>query len=288
MSLRSALGGVRRRMLCACHRRPAILANSVPIVSFTFDDFPRTALLTGGRVLERFGARGTYYAAWGLMDSSNELGDQFRAADLESLLDRGHELASHTYGHTSARSVSCRAFCRDVARGRQAVEKLLGGESANFAYPFGHVNLRSKRALAATLSSARGIFAGLNGPEADMNLLRANSLYGGLEALAAAEALIAENVRRKSWLIFYTHDVRPNPSPYGCSPEVFEAVVRRALDSGSHVLTVRQALAEAGVQSAPVLPSLLPDENGIPAISEQCLSKPSLIEQGLVEQGLSK
>ncbi len=235
-------------MLCSLDRREVPLENREPIVSFSFDDFPRSAYSVGGSILESFGARGTFYTACGLMNTCNELGNQFRMDDLDSLLDRGHELASHTYSHLSARSVSCEAFCRDVEKGRQAIEKVTGAESLNFAYPFGHVTLRAKQALGLSLASARGIFPGFNGPKADLNLLRANSLYGDLDGAGRVEELIAENCRRKSWLIFYTHDVRPNPSPYGCTPALLEAAVSCAAQSGCRILTVREAMRDAGIQ----------------------------------------
>ena len=34
-----------------------------PVVSFTFDDFPRSALTVGGRVLRAHGWAGTYFTA---------------------------------------------------------------------------------------------------------------------------------------------------------------------------------------------------------------------------------
>lgn len=250
---------MRRHMLCALDRREVRLENRDPIVSFSFDDFPRSAYSVGGSILENFGARGTYYTACGLMNTCNELGDQFRMDDLDSLLDRGHELASHTYSHLSARSVSCEAFCQDVEKGRQAIEKVTGADSLNFAYPFGHVTLCAKQALGKQalgkqalgmrLASARGIFPGFNGPQADLNLLRANSLYGDLDGAGHVEELIVENCRRKSWLIFYTHDVRPNPSPYGCTPALLETAVSCAAQSGCRILTVREAMREAGIRS---------------------------------------
>lgn len=248
MSVRSSLGAVRRQVLCSLYRRAVPLENREPIVSFSFDDFPRSAYSVGGTILEHFGARGTFYAACGLMNTCNELGDHFRADDLDSLLDRGHELASHTYSHISARSVSCAEFCKDVEKGRQAVEKVTGAESPNFAYPFGHVTLRAKQASGLSLASVRGIFPGFNGPEADLNLLRANSLYGDLDGSGRVEKLIAENCKRKNWLIFYTHDVRPEPSPYGCTPRLFEAAVSYAAQSGCRILTVREAMLEAGIE----------------------------------------
>ncbi len=243
------LGTARREILYSCNRRLATLKNSGPMISFTFDDFPRTAYFAGGAILQGYGARGTFYAAYGLMNTANELGDQFRADDLDVLLENGHELASHTYSHASCRALPLTAFCRDVEKGRKAIEEVAGTESSNFAYPFGHVTLRAKPALEASVASARSIFPGLNGPEVDLNLLRANSLYGDLDGLARMEELIAENVRNNGWLIFYTHDVRPNPSPYGCTPALFESVVSRASASGSKVLSVNEALTAAGIQN---------------------------------------
>jgi peptidoglycan/xylan/chitin deacetylase (PgdA/CDA1 family) len=248
MSLRSALAEARRGLLSSMYRRTVFLGDRGPIVSFTFDDFPRTAFTIGGPILERFGARGTYYAAYGLMNTKDEL-EQFRSQDIDALLEHGHELASHTYGHISCRSVSCKRFREDVEIGSRAIEEASGANATNFAYPFGHLTLRSKHALAASVTSARSIFPGWNGPEIDLNLLRANSLYGGMESVEPMYELIAENAKRKTWLIFYTHDVSPDPSPFGCTPKLLEAVVSRTAQSGSRILTVREALTEAGIQN---------------------------------------
>lgn len=249
MSLRSGLSAARRSVLSSLYRRPVRLSNREPIVSFSFDDFPRSSYLAGGAILERYGARGTFYAAFGLMDTCNELGDQFRAEDMDSLLESGHELANHTFSHVSCRSVSAAAFCQDVEKGSHAIEEVSGAQPVNFAYPFGHVTVQAKRALSTRLASARSIFPGFNGPEIDLNLLRANSLYGGLDGAGEVEGLIAQNVLQNSWLIFYTHDVQPNPSPFGCTPSLFEAAVSCAARSACRILTVQDALEEAGVQN---------------------------------------
>src|SRR5271169_4689030 len=103
MSLSSALGAARRRLLCFLHRRVGLLGSPGPFVSFAFDDFPRTAYTVGGSTLKKFGVRGTYYVAMGLMNTSNELGEQFRLEDLHAAAADGHELASHTFSHKSSR-----------------------------------------------------------------------------------------------------------------------------------------------------------------------------------------
>jgi peptidoglycan/xylan/chitin deacetylase (PgdA/CDA1 family) len=246
MSLRTSLGDIRRRMLCAFYRRTVPLCGCGPVVSFTFDDFPRTALSVGGTILEKFGTRGTYYVTLGLMNSCNELGQLFRGDDLCSLLERGHDLGTHTFHHSSCRSLSLSAFVQDVKRGKNAVADLVGHDPTNFAYPYGDVSLRVKKNVGPMLKSCRGIVPGVNGPEVDLNLLRANKLYGDIDRLGLAEGLIEENVKRKTWLIFYTHDISPHPSPYGCTPALFESVVSNAARSGSRLLTVEETLTQVG------------------------------------------
>ncbi len=247
MNLRNYLGSVRRSALCLLFRRTVPLRDIGPIISFTFDDFPRTAYSVGGAILEKFGARGTYYVTGGLMNASNELGDLFVSGDLSSLVEEGHELGTQTFHHTSCRSVSFGEFRNDVQLGMRAVEKTKGHNSTNFAYPYGHVTLRTKKVLGPCLTSSRSVIPGFNGPEVDLNLLRANRLYGDRDQFASVEKLILQNTKQKSWLIFYTHDVCPRPSEYGCTPALLEFAVSLAASRGGRILTVRQVLAEIGV-----------------------------------------
>lgn len=244
MSPRSLLSALRREMLCAFSRRVFPLGDRGPYISVSFDDFPRTAYTVGGRILKSHGARGTYYAAMGLMNAETEVGQQFSQDDLISLVQDGHEVASHTLRHISSRSTSSAAFQDDVERGRTALVNAVGISAANFAYPFGHVTFGTKKAVGAKMSSCRGTFPGINGPQVDLNLLRANSLYGDVAAAPAAYQLIKETEKTRGWLIFYSHDVSPNPSPYGCTPALLESVVSCAVRSRSRVMTVKAVLTE--------------------------------------------
>lgn len=243
--IRSTISALRHRVIAAAHQRTAEWGARGPVVSFTFDDFPRTALLSGGAILQAHGLRGTYYTAMGMMNTVNHLGDQFRPEDLDALLRDGHELASHTFHHVSARRISAAKFREDTNEGQRAIRKLTGQSgSTSFAYPYGQVTVAVKKAIGADVSCARGIWAGVNGPVVDLNLLRANSLYGDLSHLAAARNLILENERQRGWLIFYTHDVQATPSPYGCTPELLDAVVQFAAQGDARILTVADVVSE--------------------------------------------
>ncbi len=279
MSLRSQLGRIRRGILNARHRRVAPLGDRGPIVTFTFDDFPRTALTTGAPILEHHGARATYYVAMSLMNKRNDLGDQFRYEDLISVLSRGHELASHTFGHLSARNTSYDEFIRDLARGESALLETLGiHPSRNFAYPYGEATLEAKKRIGPRLPSSRGTCGGVNGPKVDLNLLRANSLYGDASRAHAAQQLILENQSRKSWLIFYTHDVAESPSPYGCTPELLEAVCSFAAAHGARFMTVAEVVQQLTPQLSD--PNRSADANRRPLEPILCAATPKKLESG--------
>jgi peptidoglycan/xylan/chitin deacetylase (PgdA/CDA1 family) len=223
-----------------------MLQTDLPLITFSFDDFPRTALETGGAILEDMGVRGTFYGAAGLMGSTCEVGPIFVEEDLHVLIEKGHELASHTYSHVPARTTPVSRYRDEVMKGYGTFVKNLGlPATRNFSYPFGEVTLKVKREVAPSMMSCRGIIKGLNGPLVDLNLLRATSLYGGIERLAGALSLISQNAEQGTWLIFYTHDVQANPTPYGCTPELLEQVVCAALRSGARIATVAEILTPA-------------------------------------------
>jgi hypothetical protein len=64
--------------------------------------------------------------------------------------------------------------------------------------------------------------------------------------------LLTENEERQGWLIFYTHDVRTHPSPFGCTPGLLEMVVSRTMEKGFRIATAREVVES--MVSAPCLP----------------------------------
>jgi peptidoglycan/xylan/chitin deacetylase (PgdA/CDA1 family) len=181
----------------------------------------------------------------GLMGTTNELGEQFGYEDLHSAAARGHELANHSFSHFSARRTSLKEFMGDVDRcEREIRETIAVNLSNNFAYPYGDVTSIVKMKLGSRMGSCRGTYDGLNGPDVDLNLLRANRLYGGHGQVDAARRLVLENERRKSWLIFYSHDVSSTPSRFGCTTGMLEDVVSFAAQHSVGILPVRDVMGK--------------------------------------------
>jgi peptidoglycan/xylan/chitin deacetylase (PgdA/CDA1 family) len=227
------------RLFC---RRPFAIESQVPLVSFTFDDFPRSALLTAGNTLEAFGARGSYYAALSLMDRNAPAGAMFTLDDLHAVLERGHELGCHTFGHCHSWETPPAAFERSVIENQRALQSLIpGARFHTLAYPIEAPRVGTKRRMGKHFSCCRGGGQVANVGVADLNYLSAYFLEKSRDNLDAVREAIDANRRDNSWLIFATHDVSDTPSPYGCTPGFFEAVVGCAAASGARILPVVEA-----------------------------------------------
>src|SRR5687768_8348252 len=100
------------------YRRPARMLNTDPLISFTFDDFPRSALHIGGEILKSYGFKGTYYAAFSLLGRDSPVGPIFVESDLASLLADGHELGCHTFAHSNAWITPVHAFEKSLLDNR--------------------------------------------------------------------------------------------------------------------------------------------------------------------------
>ena len=192
-------------------------------------------------MLADHGWRGTYYGALGLMGTTTSAGPMFTRADLDDLLRVGHELGCHTLDHTSCLSVSTREFVDGCAGNRRKADTMLNGyQLRNLSFPHGHVTLAAKDVLRSTYDTCRSIESGINCDPVDLGFLRANPIYSRL-SIESLKQLIHANSEAKGWLVLYTHDVALDPSPYGCTPEYFEEVLRCALESGADIVTVREA-----------------------------------------------
>lgn len=222
-------------------RKLAAQVPPVPMISFSFDDFPRSALSVAGSMLSEEGLCGTYYAAMGLIGQQTSVGEIYDADDLRTLVETGHELACHTFDHLLCRSVSRSELQQNCAKNRQAVAEALGGyQLRNFAFPSGYVTWPTKRILTSIYDSCRTVKCGINRNPADLGFLLANPVYSAFP-ISELQRRVEENMERPGWLILYTHDVSLQPSSCGCTPTYFRDILSCAIASGASIVTVAEA-----------------------------------------------
>jgi peptidoglycan/xylan/chitin deacetylase (PgdA/CDA1 family) len=226
----------------------AKLNNVRPMVSFTFDDAPISAVTRGAAMLEEYNARGTFYIAGGLVDAWSGHWTGLSADDIVGLHRRGHEIACHTFSHARATDLTEAAMEAELRNNRSF---LLGLDSSirieNFAYPYGTGSVLRKGQLGKLFHSSRGILPGVNSGNVDLQYLRAVPLIDQEIDRDGIDRAFDETAACNGWLIFYGHDVEATPSPYGCSPEL----LRHALDAAARrnipALSVANALRFADV-----------------------------------------
>jgi peptidoglycan/xylan/chitin deacetylase (PgdA/CDA1 family) len=242
--IRGALSCVGERLIRAYCGRHFTPVSSKRVVSFTFDDFPKSALSVGGRLLAEHGIRGTYYASKLFLNAEVLPGiPGFTLDDINQLLQEGHELGCHTAMHHRAEQVSTAQFRESLESNAKWLQaNFPEAPVTSFSYPFGSAPPSVRRIAGRSFTSCRGIDPGVNSKSIDLNHLFAQQLYQGTTSLDAVKRQLAELNRSGGWLIFYTHDLSEHPSPYGCTPGFFESILRWTMDAKFEVLPVREAL----------------------------------------------
>ena len=223
-------------------KRPFVVHPPVPIISFSFDDFPRSSLLTGGRILQSFGLAGTYYASLGLIGQQTATGTMLLAEDLKTLLAQGHELGCHTFSHCHAWDTNPLSFESAINKNGEALRELVAGATfKSLSYPIGVPRAQTKRLAAKYFACCRGGGQTLNVGTVDLNYLSAYFLEQSRDDPGAIKRVIDENCRVGGWLIFATHDVSDEPTRWGCIPRLFENIVQYSVSSGARILPVSRA-----------------------------------------------
>lgn len=209
------------------------------IVTFGFDDCPKSAITTGLPLLEAEGWRATIYVACGLCDTTNHLGLHMSEADIVDVHARGHEIADHTFSHLSANEVGLDEFLDDIEKNQSALERLGVPRSRHFAYPYGHVSPAIKKELRKKFETLRGVVAP-SGPLQDSNLLSAVRIYSN-DSIEFALEQIKRAQSNPVWLNLFTHDLGETPSEYGCTPDDFKRIIDAVIKARLSVMTVDKA-----------------------------------------------
>jgi|ERR1700722_280659 len=233
----------RRKSAELFSRKVFDIETSRPIISFTFDDFPRSALWLGGAILEDSGLAGTYYVSLGLLGNDSPNGRIADATDLPRLVAHGHELGCHTFAHCDSWETEPAAFEGSIIENRRALSTHLSGvEFKTFSYPISLPRPTTKSRVAKHFLCSRAGGQTCNTGKTDLNQLSAFFLEKSTHRIQEVKRMIDSNRQALGWLIFATHDVSQNPSPFGCTPEFFAEIVRYAVSSGSLILPVVRAL----------------------------------------------
>ncbi len=222
--------------------RPMKVAPARGVFSLSFDDIPETAWTEAGPVLAEHGVKATYYVCGGLSGAENLGLPQFTTAHLQALFAAGHEVGCHTFSHLSALRGTTAAYAADLDRNAYWVaDRLDGHQMTTFAWPYGDVSVTGKAVVAERFGLARGVRDGVNTGRADRSAMQAIGLESRRLPGYDLEALMAETATKKGWLMAYGHDVMDGPTPYGCTPDDLDRLIRLAKAADLDIMPVGEA-----------------------------------------------
>ena len=254
-----ALAILRRKLSSRLARHVALkrrrLANKGPMVSFTFDDAAMSAGLTGAERLEKMHGRGTYYIASGLIGRNVSPYALMDRDCVRELHIKGHEIALHGHAHRAAGALTAQEFYDDLQENRdwlQAIDE--GIRPTNFAYPYGFASFARKRQLYKLVASSRSVAPGVIVGDFDPQFLRCVELANERVTPDTVTAYLDAAVRWNGWLIFCSHDIADDPSPYGCTPALFQHALDGVASRRIEVVTIAEALSRS--HSVPRGPSI--------------------------------
>ena len=246
---RSGLGAkIERRITLWRAAAPAHIQCPTSLVTFCFDDFPKSAI-NGADIVEKHGGKAGFFACTSMAGvSDGPYGEMFDASTLSELSGRGHEIGAHTHSHMDCSTASSAHVLEDVSLNLEQLNQM-GHDKAvtSFAFPFGETSFDAKSCVVERFSMCRGVMPGINKGRVDRAQLRAFELSPNPAQIQAAVEAVKRLNAQNEWLIFFTHDVSAKPTPYGVAIELLEQLVQIAKDVGAEIAPPSLAAEKAGI-----------------------------------------
>lgn len=238
---------ISNRLIWKFASRPKTVRITTPLVSFTFDDVPESALSQGAEILEKNGVFGTFYLSGGMAGRVETDRKLICARGSAELARRGHEIGCHTFSHRAIRTMSSSTLAEDLDRNARYLREATGlAAPENFAYPYNAGWPLTRREFRRRYRSCRAGGEAINRGAVDPLMLKGVAIQQPEESALNLTHMIDDVVRDPGWLIFYGHDIKDNPTPYGCTGKTLDILVRHAVEAGCEVLTVSKALDRLG------------------------------------------
>jgi len=246
---RSISARILRRLTSFQSRECLSFDISRPIVSFSFDDCPKSVILNGLAPMEAEGWRSTLYIAGGLIGTRNHHGEQMSWQDVRDAQKAGHEIGCHSFSHVDGTQISLTDMEADLMRNNNIFEREGIQSSATYAYPYGQMTANLKADLGQVFNGLRGIKPGVMRKCVDLNEINSTALFTGKRVKSAIKQI--HSLKNKpGWMTLFTHDIRDNSSEWGCTKEEFLAVIEAVKSVDAIVLPVNEAISYLKLQSS--------------------------------------
>lgn len=163
--------------------------------------------------------------------------------DVDNLISDGHQIGNHTFNHLDAFKVSDSFYENSIEKNIEEMNKLFPSYiMKTFAYPFGSLTPSKKKIVKKYYKIARGIEGGFNNHFIDLLLLKSYFLSGEKYKLNHYTDIIDDAIKKRHWVIFFTHEVQKNPSKFGCDEYLFDSLLKHCLSREINILSVEDVV----------------------------------------------
>lgn len=219
--------------------------NPYAVVSFTFDDAPRSVYTQAFPLLKAAGLHATVYLTTKVVGLDRYLDWE----DIKALDSNGWEIAAHSYTHRDMTEMGDTEMMQEVEKS-QSVFKQRGFKPVSFAAPLGAYGERELSVLKRTYSSNRAAWgnAGVNSyPEYDAyNLVSLGvTLNVSVEQIRKSVQIVKRN---GGWLILQFHQIDDGHEVMAFSKgsiyttKIFPEILKMILEEQIPVRTVRDII----------------------------------------------
>lgn len=214
-----------------------------PRVSITFDDGWLSSYTNGEHLLEEFGYKGTFYINPGAINTEGFMTTPM----LKNLIEKGHQLGSHTEDHIDLTSYSPESIIKQLDQANKALSDL-GITEVDFASPYGKIDQRVLPYVMERSLTHRGTEVAVNtkqnyNPSELMGLFVRNTTTDD-----ELKRMIQQAQDSNGWLILIYHQIEATPSPFIVDTPTLRRHLQILKDAGVEVQTVRQAARELQAQ----------------------------------------
>jgi len=174
-------------------------SNSIPMVSFVFDDGNDTDYLVGREIFASHGVVASSAITTGFLNTE----DHMTTAQVIALQDAGWEIMGHTVSHPNLRSLSLSEIEAELSRSKTDLQRS-GLAINNIVYPYNKNDETVRSVAAKYYRSGRGGTNSFNSSDLDPFFIKSFSMKHDIGRM---NALVDTAYKDKKWLVFYQHEI---------------------------------------------------------------------------------
>jgi len=210
-------------------------------VTFSFDDGRNERSVIP--LLKNAGIKATFFLNPTPIIENWEPGVVFTLAEVNTIVQDGHEIGNHTLTHLSLIGMAPGELVNQVVGSKELLESLTGRSVLTFSYPFGDFDAASYDLVSQYHIGARGVFGWmLNDRTSDRYNLNA---FTPLQTTPVSEvlSLIDQAASSGQWLILFFHSIGPSTMGLYSFPEADLATAISYAKQKAQIITVREGLS---------------------------------------------